>query len=67
MFKVPHDNTGKLICVSSDDSDQLGHPSSPIRVLDDYSQNVCSVFLRRAIIDHTERMIRLICVFAECA
>ena len=33
MFAVPHDNTGKLMCVSSDDSDQLGHPSSPIRVL----------------------------------
>ena len=36
MFEVPHDNTSKLICVSSDDLDQLGHPSSLIRVLDDY-------------------------------
>ena len=36
MFEVPHDNTSKLICVSSDDSGQLGHPSTLIRVLDDY-------------------------------
>ena len=41
MFEVSHDNTSKLICASGDDSDQLGHPSSLIRVfvvfsVDDY-------------------------------
>ena len=41
MFEASHDNDSKLICVSSDDSDQLGHPSSLIRVfavrsVDDY-------------------------------
>ena len=36
MFGVPQDNTSKLICVSSDDLDQLGYPSSLIRFLDDY-------------------------------
>ena len=36
MFEMPHDNTSKLICVSSDDSDQFGHPSSLIRGLDEY-------------------------------
>ena len=58
MFEVPHDNTSKLICMSNSDSDQLGHPSSLIRVflvssVDDYTQNVCSVFLRTEITDHT--------------
>ena len=53
------------VCVCTDDSDQLGHLSSPISVfvvssMDGYYPNVCSFLLRSAITDHTERMIRLI-------
>ena len=36
MFEMPHDNSSKLMCLSSDDSAQLGHMSILIRVLDDY-------------------------------
>ena len=49
MFEVPHDNTSKLTCVSNDDSDQVGHPSSQIIVfvvsVDDYNPNLLFCFI----------------------
>ena len=32
IFKPPHDKTNKMACAPSEDSDQLGHPPSLIRV-----------------------------------
>ena len=32
LFELPHDKTNKMACAPSEDSDQPGHPPSPIRV-----------------------------------
>ena len=32
IIEPPHDKTNKIACVPSKDSDESGHPSSPIRV-----------------------------------
>ena len=65
MFEVQHDNTSKLTYVSSDDSDQLGHPPCLISFHCKFSGWVLPkmfvlLFLGIAVTDHTERMIRLI-------
>ena len=31
-YEPPHDKTNKMVCAPSEDSDQPGHPPSPIRV-----------------------------------
>ena len=32
-YEPHHDKTNKMACAPSEDSDELGHPLSPIRVL----------------------------------
>ena len=66
-FEPPHDKTDKMACAPSEDSDQPGHPPSPIRVFAVRMKKawVLSYPLNASKVSYqTGRMPRLIWVFA---
>ena len=58
LYEPPHDNTNKMACAPSEDSDHPGHPPSLIRV----AKGPSFLHADSEDSDQTGRMPRLICV-----
>ena len=66
-FELPHDKTSKMVCAHSEDSDQLGHSPSLIRVFDVRTMKALVLSFPMSASedsDQTGRMPRQIWVFA---